>query len=174
MIFGFAKDFFYTEKDYYLESDVIRKTDELYNLMKKFADTHDGTDEITKVKPIKLHQLIYTALGIRGCIHKSIVNFTKKLNNSMDQYRVIKDLKMKKQQIAQYHWFKHGDKVSKIAMKTSLDDDEIDDFVVELCTFHLSEHMLVNNEEKNEEQQIETCNEEEKHEKEQIGSCNEE
>ena len=170
MIFGFAKDYFYTGKDY-LESDIVRKTDELYNLMKTFVDTRDGTDEITKVTPIKLRQLVYTVLGIRGLgkiiesggsyTHESIVSFTEKLNNSMNQYRVIKDPEMKKrvdesaeiiiqevfrifyfrlkvqEPVAQYHWFKRGDKVSRTTMKKSWDDDEIDDFVVELCTFPL-------------------------------------
>jgi hypothetical protein len=93
--------------------------------------------------------------------HKSIINFAKKLNDLMNKYRVIKDFKMKErtdksaeiiiqqvfrifyfrlkvqEPVAQYHWFKHGDKVSKITMKASWGDDDIDDLVVELCIFPL-------------------------------------
>jgi hypothetical protein len=172
-IFGFAERYFVrSEKNYYLESDVTKKTDELYKLMETFARTRYGTDEITNVTPIKLRQLIYTALEIRGLgdiiesdnlrnTHKSIEEFSENLNSSMNQYRVIKDSKKKKyvdglaeiiirevfrifyfrlkiqEPMVQYHWFKCGDKVNKISMDLSLDEDEIDDLVVDLCTFPL-------------------------------------
>jgi hypothetical protein len=79
----------------------------------------------------------------------------------MNKYRVIKDSKMKErtdksaeiiiqrvfrifyfrlkvqEPVAQYNWFKHRDKVSKLTMKASWGDDDIDDLVVELCIFSL-------------------------------------
>jgi hypothetical protein len=76
--------------------------------MKTFTNTHEGNDIITKFTPIKLCQLIYTALGMRDLgnisesnesstlnTHKSIINFAKKLNDLMNKYHVIKVFKMK-------------------------------------------------------------------------------
>ncbi|GBB88699.1 hypothetical protein RclHR1_15260009 [Rhizophagus clarus] len=169
-IFEFAEDFFSNnnEENYYLESVVVKKTGELSGLMEKFSSTRDGTDEIAKVTPTKLRQLIYAALGTRGFgdINESDVNFitnkfTENLNKSINQYRVIIDPKKNEtvdrlakiliqevirifyfrlkiqEPMAQHHWFKCGDKVSKTSMDANWDDDEIDELVVELCTFPL-------------------------------------
>jgi hypothetical protein len=172
-IFEFAKDFFSNnEEDYYLESVVVKKTDELYGLMEKFSSTRDGTDEITKVTPIRLRQLIYSTLGMRGlgdisesdktCVNNYITDkFSENLNKSMNRYRVITNPKKKEnadrlakiliqevfrifyfrlkiqEPIAQYHWFKCSDKVSKTSMDANWDEDEIDELVVELCAFPL-------------------------------------
>ncbi|CAB5127766.1 unnamed protein product [Rhizophagus irregularis] len=185
-IFEFARDFFSNnEGDNYLESVVVKKTDELYGLMEKFSSTRGGTDEITKVTPIKLRQLIYTALGMRGlgdikesdksdniCVNNFITEkFSENLNKSMDQYRVITNPKKKEsadrlskiliqevfrifyfrlkiqEPIAQYHWFNCGDKVSKTSMDTNWDEDEIDELVVELCTFPLIYQVINSNQE---------------------------
>jgi len=169
MIFVYAKNYFDEYKSNklkdgdYLESDIARKTDELYEAMEIFANARNGIDEITKVTPIKLRQLVYTVLGMRGLgnTHSFIKTYTAHLNNSMNQYRVVSDPKRKEylnglaedlirevfrifyfrlkiqEPIAQYHWFKSGDKVNKISMKINCQDDEIDDLVVDLCTFPL-------------------------------------
>ncbi|CAI2173656.1 5240_t:CDS:1, partial [Funneliformis geosporum] len=155
----------------YLESDIVRKTGELHKVMEKFASTRDGTDEVTRVTTIKLRQLIYSALGMRGLgdliesghssIHQSIQKYSEQLNVSMNKYRVVKDPKKKEyidglaktlireifrifhfrlkvqEPIAEYYWFNCGDKVNKISMKLSCEDDDIDDLVVDLCTFPL-------------------------------------
>ncbi|RIA82053.1 hypothetical protein C1645_528164 [Glomus cerebriforme] len=171
-IFEFANYYFSQNKeDHYLESDVAKKTDELYELMEKFSWTRDGTDEITKVTPIKLRQVVYVALGMRGLgdmiksdnkyLHKSVEKFSEDLNNSMNQYRVLIDPKKKEdidalakiliqevfrifyfrlkiqEPVPQYYWFNCGDKVNKMCMEASWDEEEIDDLVVELCTFPL-------------------------------------
>src|ERR1043166_2400037 len=125
--------------------------------MESFARTRHGNDEITNDTPIRLRQLIYTALGMRGLgnmvgskesyLHKSINVYTASLNNSMNQYRVIIDPKKKEyvdglaeiiirevfrifyfrlkiqEPIAQYYWFKCGDKVNKTSMKANWDDE---------------------------------------------------
>jgi hypothetical protein len=172
-IFGFAKYYFSRhEKDYYLESDVVKKTDELYKLMETFACTRYGIDEITNDTPIRLRQLIYAALGMRGFedivfesnssrTHDSVERFSENLNSLMNQYRVITDSKKKKdvdelteiiiqevfrifyfrlktqEPIAQYHWFKCNNKVNKTSMKANWVGNDIDDLVVDLCTFPL-------------------------------------
>jgi hypothetical protein len=99
MIFKFANEcFFYpVGEDYCLKLDVVKKTDELYNLMKMFTNTYKENDIITKFTPIKLCQLIYTALGMKDFenisesnessisnTYKSIINFAKKLNDLMN------------------------------------------------------------------------------------------
>jgi hypothetical protein len=102
---------------------------ELYNLMKTFTNTREGNDIITKFTPIKLRQLIYTALGMRGLgnISESNESSTSNTHKSI-KYRVIKDFKMKErtdksaeiiiqqvfkifyfrikvqEAVAQYHW----------------------------------------------------------------------
>jgi hypothetical protein len=50
MIFKFANECFSysTGEDYCLELNVVKKTDELYNLMKTFTNTREGNDVITK------------------------------------------------------------------------------------------------------------------------------
>ncbi|CAB5380734.1 unnamed protein product [Rhizophagus irregularis] len=110
---------------------VVKKTDELYGLMEKFSSTRGGTDEITKVTPIKLRQLIYTALGLRGL---GDIKESDKSDNICEP-------------IAQYHWFNCGDKVSKTSMDTNWDEDEIDELVVELCTFPLIYQVINSNQE---------------------------
>jgi hypothetical protein len=65
--------------------------------MKMFTNTYKENDIITKFTPIKLCQLIYTALGMKDFenisesnessisnTYKSIINFAKKLNDLMN------------------------------------------------------------------------------------------
>jgi hypothetical protein len=77
----------------------------------------------------------------------------------MDEYREIKDIEKKKyvnklaedlvrdvvrifyfrlpiqEPIARYRWFNNNEKINDISMKGSWDEDEIDDLVVEVCSF---------------------------------------
>ncbi|RIA90020.1 hypothetical protein C1645_738158 [Glomus cerebriforme] len=91
--------------------------------------------------------------------HNFIEIISKKINKMMNKYRNIKDGEKKKyvnglaenlvknvvrifcfrlliqEPPAQYRWFDNNDKINKIYMKGSWDEDEIEDMVVEVCSF---------------------------------------
>ncbi|CAG8788268.1 2778_t:CDS:1, partial [Racocetra fulgida] len=89
-----------------LESNIIRKTDDLIGLINRFSNERVGTDDVTRVASIKLRQQVYVILGNRGYANvyeKNIENkqhpfltiFQKRLNDSMNQYRAVNDPKKK-------------------------------------------------------------------------------
>ncbi|GBB98352.1 hypothetical protein RclHR1_03200002 [Rhizophagus clarus] len=91
--------------------------------------------------------------------HKFINVISKKLNEMMDKFREIRDIEKKKyvnglakglvrdvvrifyfrlptqEPVAKYHWFNNNEKINRITMKSSWDEDEIDDLVVAVCSF---------------------------------------
>ncbi|PKC07482.1 hypothetical protein RhiirA5_359108, partial [Rhizophagus irregularis] len=91
--------------------------------------------------------------------HNFIDVISKKINMMMDEYRDIKDIEKKKyvnalaenlvrdvvrifyfrlpiqEPVAQYRWFNNNEKINNIFMKGSWDENEIDDLVVEVCSF---------------------------------------
>ncbi|CAG8593926.1 12165_t:CDS:1 [Funneliformis caledonium] len=106
-IFKYVNKYFTcSSKDYYLESDIVTKSNELIELMERFCDTRVGEDEVTRVTPIKLRQQVYAALGTRGfsdikksdgdSVHDYIRHISNKINEMMNVYRVIKDVDKKK------------------------------------------------------------------------------
>ncbi|GBB94067.1 hypothetical protein RclHR1_22870001 [Rhizophagus clarus] len=137
-------DFYFTRsnKNYYPESDItpIRLRRQIYIALgtRGFNDisTSDG-----------IHNLIYV--------------ISKKINMMMNKYRVIKDIKKKKyvnslakdlvisvirifyfslliqEPGVKYHWFNNNEKINQSYMKGSWDEDEIEDLVVEVCSFPL-------------------------------------
>ncbi|CAI2174176.1 6281_t:CDS:1 [Funneliformis geosporum] len=170
-ILKYVVDYFKrNNKEYYLESDIVAKSNKLIELMGRFCNTRVGDDEVTRVTPIKLRQQVYTALGSRGfsnikksdgdSVHDYINYVSKKINEMINIYRVIKDIEKKKyvdalaedlirnvfrifyfrsniqEPKAQFHWFNYNDKIDKSLMKGSWGEDE-DDLVVEVCSFPL-------------------------------------
>jgi hypothetical protein len=93
--------------------------------------------------------------------HNFISIISKKINKMMNKYRVIKDIKRKKLvnslakdlvinvvrifyislhiqgPVAQYHWFNNNEKINKSYMKGNWNEDEVEDLVVEVCSFPL-------------------------------------
>jgi hypothetical protein len=55
-----------TNKEYYLESDIVESATNLTGLMEKLYNNRFGEDEITRLIPIRLRQQVYIALGTRG------------------------------------------------------------------------------------------------------------
>ncbi|CAG8506930.1 24860_t:CDS:1 [Racocetra persica] len=86
-----------------LESNIIRKTDDLIGLINRFSDERVGTDDVTRVASIKLRQQVYVILGNRGYAnvydknkqHPFLTIYQKRLNYSMNQYRTFNDPKKK-------------------------------------------------------------------------------
>ncbi|CAB4434925.1 unnamed protein product [Rhizophagus irregularis] len=159
-----------SNKECYLESDIVASTTNLTGLMERLHNNRLGDDEITRLIPIRLRQQVYIALGTRGFndIKESISKYnkhnfidviSKKINMMMDEYRDIKDIEKKKyvnalaenlvrdvvrifyfrlpiqEPVAQYRWFNNNEKINNIFMKGSWDENEIDDLVVEVCSF---------------------------------------
>ncbi|CAG8608593.1 2692_t:CDS:1 [Funneliformis caledonium] len=99
----------YQGKLYGIETTLFAKANEMINLTKDFANQRIGTDDTTKILPIKLRQQIFGALGNRGfnniitsgkktIIHRLILHIQTALNDEIGKYRIIKDPK-KKQEI---------------------------------------------------------------------------
>ncbi|CAG8667249.1 4468_t:CDS:1 [Cetraspora pellucida] len=88
---------------YALESNIIRKADELIELIRRFSDERIGTDDVTRVASIKLRQQVYVMLGHRGYAnvcekkyknkHLFLSMFQNDLNNSMNKLRVLTEPK---------------------------------------------------------------------------------
>ncbi|GBC08040.1 hypothetical protein RclHR1_07890007 [Rhizophagus clarus] len=86
-----------------MESFMSRKANELIEVAEVFARERVGTDNVTKVFPIKLRQQIFAALGNRGFnnvvlndqdknfIHYFIKKYQPILNKEVDKYRKIND-----------------------------------------------------------------------------------
>ncbi|RIA83505.1 hypothetical protein C1645_809179 [Glomus cerebriforme] len=75
-----------------LEAVILFKIKELIELVTRFERTRTGTDEHSRVLPIKLRQQIYAALGHRGFSklnHPFITRLTKNLIDEMNKYRII-------------------------------------------------------------------------------------
>jgi len=74
---------------------------ELLNLIKEFSETHDGTDEVSKVATIKIRQQVYGILGNRGFsniiisqetyYHNFIYHSSQTLNRMINNYHQIKN-----------------------------------------------------------------------------------
>ncbi|RIA82064.1 hypothetical protein C1645_789125 [Glomus cerebriforme] len=165
-------NFYFTRSnnDDYLESEIVSQTKVLTKLMETLQNNRLGDNEITRLTLIRLRQQVYTALDIRGFNDKSnsdggnskhnfIVMISKKINEMMNRYRIIKDIVKKNQinalaedlvrnvirifyfrlliqePIAQYRWFDNNEKINKSFMKGDWDEDEAKDMVVEVCSF---------------------------------------
>lgn len=102
-IFDFLKNYRkYRNSLESLESDIVIKTNELSDMIKKFSETRVGNNEVSKVTAIKIRQQVYQLLGNRGFsdiisshgthIHNFIFRSSKNLNEIMNQYRQINDV----------------------------------------------------------------------------------
>ncbi|CAI2173659.1 5242_t:CDS:2 [Funneliformis geosporum] len=104
-------DFYFTRsnKEHYLESEIVSKTVELTDLMENFYNNRLGDDRVTRHTPIKLRQQVYSALGTRGfndivysngisknSKHNFIHIISKKINKMMNKFRVIKDVEKRR------------------------------------------------------------------------------
>lgn len=167
-------DFYFTcsSKEHHLESNIISQTKLLTNLMKKLHNERLGDNELTNLMSIRLRQHVYIALSIQGfnnikksddenSKHNFVDMISKKINEIINKYRVIKDIEENnyvnaiaedlvrnvirifyfhlfiQEPIAQYRWIKNNKKVNKSYMKGSWDGNDVEDMVVEICSFPL-------------------------------------
>ncbi|RIA90025.1 hypothetical protein C1645_823937 [Glomus cerebriforme] len=93
--------------------------------------------------------------------HNFIYMISKKINGMMNKYRIIKDIEKGKyinalaedlvinvirifyfrlftqEPIAQYRWFDNNEKINRTYMRGNWDEDDVEDMVVEICSFPL-------------------------------------
>jgi hypothetical protein len=156
-------------KPFTLESDIESKATELLRLIKLFSATRAGTDEVIDASVIKIRQQIYGILGNRGFnniidddgnirMHDFIAYVSNELNNMMNHYRKINDLKRKEQvdamapkliqDIFKLFWFRvnvqepkteyeffENEMINPNLMNGTWNDDEIDKLCVDICYF---------------------------------------
>ncbi len=94
-------------------------------------------------------------------VHDFIYSISKNVNEMMNKYRLIKDIEKRKyvkrlaedlvrdvvrifyfrlkiqEPTSQYYWCKSDEKIDKSYMKGCWDEDDVDDLVVEVCSFPL-------------------------------------
>ncbi|CAG8760841.1 10911_t:CDS:2, partial [Racocetra fulgida] len=75
-----------------LESEIAIQMTKLCSLINQLAETRKGSDEITRVAPVKVRQQIYAVLGSRGFCkdnHSIIENLANKILETTGRYRKI-------------------------------------------------------------------------------------
>ncbi|CAG8529059.1 6151_t:CDS:2, partial [Dentiscutata heterogama] len=149
--------------DAYLESEITTHMITLCNLINRLAETRNGTDEITRVAPVKVRQQVYTVLGSRGFCkdnHPIIEKLADYILDSTGKCRKISDEKQSEFQnkalevvkkfvhlyfrlhaqepIPNYsYYFEAGTPLANNVMDGSWDDDNMDNLEVEICSFPL-------------------------------------
>ncbi|CAG8669762.1 11341_t:CDS:2 [Funneliformis mosseae] len=154
-----------------IEANLLARANDLIKLTEYFAKGRTGTDDTTKVLPIKLRQQIFGALGNRGfndmminngkeiLPHLFINNYHPILNKDIGRHRIIKDPKKKQEiedmaagiiqkvinlfffrtktqePVVEIVWVNPDDKIDPDYIEGKWEDDEIDDFVVDICYF---------------------------------------
>ncbi|CAI2162490.1 10857_t:CDS:2 [Funneliformis geosporum] len=77
-----------------LEAEISVVMTQLVGLVNHLAESREGTDDITKITPIKIRQQIYAVLGTRGFCkpnHPFIDQLTTKILDMLSRYRQIKN-----------------------------------------------------------------------------------
>ncbi|CAG8805738.1 12799_t:CDS:2 [Gigaspora margarita] len=135
----------------------------LCNLINRLGETRNGTDEITRVTPVKVRQQVYAVLGSRGFCkdnHPIIEKLASYILENIGKYRKISDEKQLEFQykaievvkkfahlyfrlnaqepIPSYsRYFDAGNPLQNNVMDGSWDDDNMDNLEVEICSFPL-------------------------------------
>ncbi|RIB14380.1 hypothetical protein C2G38_2040240 [Gigaspora rosea] len=149
--------------DAYLESEITIHMISLCNLINKLGENRNGTDEITRVTPVKVRQQVYAVLGSRGFCkdnHPIIEKLANYILNNIENYRKISDEKQLEFQykaievvkkfthlyfrlnaqepVPNYsRYFEAGNPLQNNVMDGSWDDDNMDNLEVEICSFPL-------------------------------------
>ncbi|CAG8586399.1 16594_t:CDS:2, partial [Dentiscutata erythropus] len=146
-----------------LESEITTHMITLCNLISRLAETRNGTDEITRVAPVKVRQQVYTVLGSRGFCkdnHPIIEKLANYILESTGKCRKIseekqlefqnKALEVVKKFVHLYfrlnaqepipsysYYFEAGTPLANSVMDGPWDDDNLDNLEVEICSFPL-------------------------------------
>ncbi|CAG8454029.1 13054_t:CDS:1 [Funneliformis caledonium] len=145
-----------------LESDIVNATDSLIRYTELFREHRKGSDNITKVTPIKVRQHVYSALGCRGFSDDEdplIKRTANKLLDEMKQFRQITDketsdefndlafkisrevinifcFRLKTQVVElQHKFYQDGQAIEVRFMQGSFGLDEVKKLEVEICGF---------------------------------------
>ncbi|KAF0520405.1 hypothetical protein F8M41_016336 [Gigaspora margarita] len=153
------------EKEQPLETILISTTKKLIKYIDLFSTNRVGKDEVIKSAPIKLRQIVYAVLENRGFSnegeHPFIIELRNLIMETLNKYRTIKDpqkideinsmatklihhiisifcfRRNIQESIVEYKWFKNTDKVDLEFMDCSVDEDEHDKIMVDICYFPL-------------------------------------
>ncbi|CAG8664575.1 16523_t:CDS:2 [Rhizophagus irregularis] len=146
-----------------LEVEISLTMTSLVGLVNHLAETRKGSDDITKITPIKIRQQIYAVLGTRGFCkdnHPFIEQLTTTILDTLSRYRqmnkeklaVLKENTTKlvtefvhlyfrlnaQEPIPDFKdFFDAGTPVQNNLMEGAWDDDASDDLEVEICSFPL-------------------------------------
>jgi len=141
-----------------LEAVILSRTNDLIKLTTRFEETHTGTDEHSRILPVRLRQQIYAALGHRGFSnpdHPFITQLSKNLMDEMDRYRILESEERIEKEIISivfqvlrifYFRLETQDPIPSIEFyKSSKDIDPVfmegmwegyyEDYEVEICSF---------------------------------------
>lgn len=186
IIFSHATEYFQsTGQPYHLESDIINEASLLSTLLTNISKYRTGNNKIAHETSTKLREQIYLTLGNCGFNningenntayeHPFIADCKKKLNNTINELRIVKDQEKKivaenlaaiiicqvikifwfrlkvGESVVQYVWIPCNVKVDKTFMEISnidnIDDDE--NLYVDLCYFPLIGSDLTSNNQK--------------------------
>ncbi|KAF0494470.1 hypothetical protein F8M41_021237 [Gigaspora margarita] len=150
-------------EDAYLESEITIHMISLCNLINRLGETRNGTDEITRVTPVKVRQQVYAVLGSRGFCkdnHPIIEKLASFILENIGKYRKISDEKQLEFQykaievvknfahlyfklnaqepVPNYsRYFDAGNPLQNNVMDGSWDDDNMNNLEVEICSFPL-------------------------------------
>ncbi|KAF0520404.1 hypothetical protein F8M41_016335 [Gigaspora margarita] len=153
------------EKEQSLETILISTTKKLIKYIDLFSKNRIGKDEVTKSAPIKLRQLIYAVLENRGFSnegeHPFIIELRNLIMENLNKYRTINNpqkideinsivtklihhiisifcfRRNIQESIVEYKWFKNTDKFDPEFMDCSVDEDNLDKIMVDICYFPL-------------------------------------
>ncbi|CAI2184963.1 9436_t:CDS:1 [Funneliformis geosporum] len=145
-----------------LESDIVNTTESLIKYTELLRDNRKGSDDISKVTPIKIRQYVYSALGCRGFFDNEnplIKRTANKLLNEMNQFRQVMEketsdelndlaftitrevinifcfrLKTQASEL-QHKFFQAGQAIDVRFMRGSFGRDEAKNLEVEICGF---------------------------------------
>ncbi|CAG8677877.1 7644_t:CDS:2, partial [Cetraspora pellucida] len=146
-----------------LESEITVQMTKLCNLINRLAENRKGSDEITRVAPVKVRQQIYAVLGSRGFCkdnHPIIENLANKILEATGRLRKVGEEKqlefyhkaldvVKKfvhlyfrlnaqEPVPEYqYFFDAGSPLQNSVMDGSWDDENMDNQEVEICSFPL-------------------------------------
>ncbi|CAG8628849.1 20477_t:CDS:1, partial [Gigaspora rosea] len=149
--------------DAYLESEITIHMISLCSLINRLGETRNGTDEITRVTPVKVRQQVYAVLGSRGFCkdnHPIIEKLANYILDNISKYRKINDEKQLEFQykaievvkkfthlyfklnaqepVPNYsRYFDAGKPLQNNVMDGPWDDDNMDNLEVEICSFPL-------------------------------------
>ncbi|CAG8727865.1 17492_t:CDS:2 [Cetraspora pellucida] len=150
----------------YFEKEVMNDLKSLLNKLNSLTNTESGSNDIKKSIIIKIRQQIYAILGSSAFTepeHPFINNCKTQLINTMNQYRTITNESKRKEieghasalvrdvisifyfrrhvqePIVNYTWIDNDEPIDSLTMTGTCawNEDEIDELVVQLCSFPL-------------------------------------